>query len=104
MDLYADENFPLRVVEELRRLGYDVLTALEDGRANQSITDLQLLERATELGRVVLTLNRLDFKRLHHQIPNHAGIIICTEDPDRLGQAQRITEAVTNAGDSHGQL
>jgi hypothetical protein len=38
MILYADENFPLRVVEELRRLGHDVLTASEDGRANQSRT------------------------------------------------------------------
>ena len=104
MALYADENFPFRVVEELRRLGHDVLTAFEDGRANQSITDLQLLERATELGRAVLTLNRLDFKRLHLHWPNHAGIIICTEDPDRLGQAQRITEAVTNAGELQGQL
>ena len=104
MALYADENFPLRVVEELRRLGHDVLTAFEDGKANQSITDTQLLERATELGRAVLTLNRLDFKRLHLQFPNHAGIIICTEDPDRLGQAQRIGESVTNAGELRGQL
>jgi hypothetical protein len=39
MALYADENFPLRVVEELRRLGHDVITVLEDGRANQSVTD-----------------------------------------------------------------
>src|SRR6516164_5330908 len=31
MQLYADENFPLPVVEELRRLGHDVLTAQEDG-------------------------------------------------------------------------
>lgn len=37
--LYADENFPLPVVEELRRLGHDVLTMYEDGRANQSISD-----------------------------------------------------------------
>jgi hypothetical protein len=37
MALYADENVPLRLVEELRRLGLDVLTALEDGRANQSL-------------------------------------------------------------------
>src|SRR2546422_11329735 len=81
MGLYADENFPLRTVEELRRLGHDVLTALEDGRANQSIPDEDLLARATEIGRTLLTINRLDFKRLHRQMPDHAGIIICTEDP-----------------------
>src|SRR2546422_9497488 len=87
MGLYADENFPLRTVEELRRLGHDVLTALEDGRANQSIPDEDLLARATEIGRTLLTINRLDFKRLHRRMPDHAGIIICTEDPDRVGQA-----------------
>ena len=37
MALYADENFPLRAVEELRRLGHDVLTVLEDGRANNPL-------------------------------------------------------------------
>ena len=104
MALYADENFPLRVVEELRRLGHDVLTALEDGRANQSITDNDLLARATEIKRALLTLNRLDFKRLHRQIPNHAGIIICTEDPDRAGQAKRIDASIAEAGELSGQL
>ena len=104
MALYADENFPLRVVEELRRLGHDVLTAFEDGRANQSITDQDLLARAIELKRAILTLNRLDFKRLHRQMPDHAGIVICTEDPDRIGQAQRITESLATASDVRGQL
>src|SRR5437870_13235338 len=89
MGLYADENFPLSTVDELRRLGHDVLTALED-RANQSIPVEDLLARATEIGRTLLTINRLDFKRLHRQMPDHAGIIICTEDPDRVGQAQLL--------------
>ena len=50
--------------------------------------------RATEVNRVLLTLNRQDFKRLHFQNPDHAGILICTEDPDRLGQAERITASI----------
>ena len=104
MALYADENFPLRTVEELRRLGHDVLTALEDGRANQSIPDEDLLARATEIGRTLLTINRLDFKRLHRRMPDHAGIIICTEDPDRIGQAQRVSASITKAGELSGQL
>jgi hypothetical protein len=33
MLLYADEDFPLPVVERLRRLGHDVVTVQEDGRA-----------------------------------------------------------------------
>lgn len=104
MALYADENFPLRVVEELRRLGHDVITAFEDGRANQSITDRQLLERPTELGRTVLTLNRLDFKRPHIQTPEHAGIIICTEDPHRIGQAQRVNNSIAGVRELSRQL
>jgi hypothetical protein len=102
--LYADENFPLRVVEELRRLGHDVLTAFEDGRANQAISDEDLLARATEAGRAVLTLNRVDFKRLHQHHPDHAGIIICTEDPDRVGQAGRVATALEQAGELKGLL
>ena len=103
MALYADENFPLRVVMELRRLGHDVITAFEDGKANQSITDSDLLARATKLNRAILTLNRQDFKRLHLQMPEHAGIIICTEDPDRIGQAGRVAESIAG-GELRGRL
>jgi hypothetical protein len=44
MLFYADENFPLDTVVELRRLGHDVLTALEDERANQKIPDEKVLD------------------------------------------------------------
>jgi len=104
MALYADENFPLRVVEELRRLGIDVLTAFEDGRANQSIADPDILARAGALGRAIVTLNRRDFKRLHLLIPDHSGIIICTEDPDRIDQARTIAQAIAEVGELQGQL
>jgi hypothetical protein len=33
--LYADENFPQPVVMGLRRLGHDVLTVQEAGKAGQ---------------------------------------------------------------------
>ena len=104
MALYADENFPLRVVEELRRLGIDMLTAYEDGRANQSLTDKAILTRAIELNRAIVTLDRQDFKRLHLEVPDHAGIIICTEDPDRFGQARRIVDSITESEDLRGRL
>ena len=53
MQLYADEDFPLSVVEELRRLGHDVLTAQEDG--HQSKPDSDVLARAHSLGRAIAT-------------------------------------------------
>jgi hypothetical protein len=39
--LYADEDFPFPVVERLRQLGHDVLTAFEAGQANQGIGDAE---------------------------------------------------------------
>jgi hypothetical protein len=38
----------------------------------------------------VLTLNRKDFIALHAANPDHGGIVVCTVDPDFLGQAHRI--------------
>jgi hypothetical protein len=88
--LYADENFPLQVVEGLRRLSHDVLTVLEAGQANQRIEDRDVLAFAAAAGRAVVTINRRDFMRLHRQQPAHHGIVVCTEDTDTEGQAQRI--------------
>jgi Domain of unknown function (DUF5615) len=82
-DLYADEDFPQPVVEQLRVLGHDVLTAGGDGRAGQSIPDADVLAHATALGRAVLTHNRDDFRKLHAADPNHAGIVTATRAPRR---------------------
>ena len=79
MQLYADEDFPLTVVEELRRLGHDVLTAQEDGY--QSRPDSDVLARAHALGRSVLTHNRRHFERLDRQGALHSGIVSATQDP-----------------------
>ena len=54
--LYVDESFPLPVVETVRRLGHDVLTA-------------------------ILTLNRWDFVGLHAGVTRHAGIVSSRPDP-----------------------
>jgi predicted nuclease of predicted toxin-antitoxin system len=104
MRFYADENFPLDVVAELRNLGHDCLTAFEDERANQKIPDEKVLERAAELERAVLTINRIDFRRLHNENSEHAGIVICTFDADFAGQAQRIDEACKDFPEIKGQL
>ena len=56
--LYSNENFPLPVVEELRRLGHDVLTIQETGKANQEFPDEAVLSSASANNRAVLTINR----------------------------------------------
>ncbi|HXG94551.1 MAG TPA: DUF5615 family PIN-like protein [Blastocatellia bacterium] len=80
--LFADENFPLPVVEALRQSGHDILTVHEAGLANQSIGDDAVLSFARADNRAVLTLNRKHFVRLHNAQVQHSGIIVCTFDPD----------------------
>jgi predicted nuclease of predicted toxin-antitoxin system len=92
MLLYADEDFPFPVVEELRRIGHDVLTTQEDGRT--SVPDPDILARAHALGRAVLTHNRRDWKRLHRQGAAHSGILSATHDSDFLALASRIHAAL----------
>lgn len=92
--LYANENFPLPVVEGLRRLGHNVLTTRETGKAGQRIPDKDVLEFATTNGRAVVTLNRRDFIRLHEQGIEHTGIVVCTDTRNFDAQARRIHAAI----------
>ena len=76
---YGNENFSFAVVEILRELGHDVTTVLESGLANRAVP---------------VTYNRKHFLQLHSDFPKHAGIIVCTYDPDPFGQAEKIHLAV----------
>ncbi|WP_439625105.1 DUF5615 family PIN-like protein [Gemmata sp.] len=101
---YADEDFPHPVVEELRALGHDVLTALDDGRAGRGVPDSDVLARATLLGRAVLTHNRADFQKLHAADPSHSGIVSCTRDADPVALAARVGAAVARSAPLAGRL
>lgn len=101
--LYADENFPLKVVVELRGLGHDVLTAIEAGQANQGISDEEVLVYAAGAQRATLTLNKWDFIKLHGQVVHH-GIIVCSEDSDEAALANRIHEAIIANEPLQGKL
>jgi hypothetical protein len=81
-----------------------MLTMNEDGKANQSLPDDQILALATEKQRAVLTINRRHFISLHRKQPAHGGIIACTFDPDFTRQAQRIAEAIEKISPPQGQL
>ena len=94
--LYANENFPLPVVEELRLMGHDVLTIQETGGAGQAITDEDVLAFAVRDARAVMTLNRKHFIDRHRRRPDHAGIIVCTLDLNFVSQAHRIHTAIAS--------
>ena len=102
--LYANENFALAVVEELRNLGHDVLTIQETGKAGQSATDDEVLLAATSDERTVLTFNRKHFIRLHRELQGHAGIIVCSFDPDFVALADRIHASIQSLSSLAGEL
>ena len=102
--LYANENFPLPVVEELRQLGHDVLTTYQSGRAGIAVPDDEVLAFSVTEKRVLLTINRKHFIRLHRQQPDHTGIIVCTFDLDFAALAQRIHDALVEHSDMNGHL
>ncbi len=102
--LYADENCPLPVVDALRQLGHDVLTTREADKSGQSVPDKEVLAFACAEKRILLTFDRKHFIRLHSTRSDHAGIIVCTFDPDFDGQANRIHEELLSRGDLSGGL
>ena len=102
--LYSNENFPLPVVEALRRLGHDVLTTHDTGKSNAGVPDEEVLRYAAENGRAVLTHNRQDFIRLHRQNPGHAGIIVCTDNPDFPALAARVHAELQKIDSLAGEL
>ena len=101
--LYADEDFSYPVVQCLRHLGHDLLTAQEAGQAGRGVTDEAVLAFATAAGRAVVTFNRRHFIRLHAEALSHAGIIVCTRDDDVVALADRIHQQLQEVPTLQGQ-
>jgi predicted nuclease of predicted toxin-antitoxin system len=102
--LYADEHYPLGITQYLRQLGHDVLTVQDAGKAEQKIPDPDVLAFAIAQSRAVITQNRRDFIRLHRSQPHHAGIIVCTFDPNWAALAGRVDEAIAAEEPIEGKL
>ncbi len=102
--LYTNENFPLQGAQELRRLGHDVLTVQEAGKALQAIPDEDVLVFAKAQERAVVSLNRKHFVRLHQTMHDHAGIVVCTFDSDFAAQALRIHQGLLEQESLAGKL
>jgi hypothetical protein len=91
-------------------MGHDVLISLEAGNANAAVPDVDVLAFAIAESRILTSLNRRDFLRIHsrgdlnHCGIDHCGIVACTFDPDFVRQAHRIHEAVVSMGEMRNQL
>ncbi len=102
---YSNENFPRQAVEQLRRLGHDVLTSFDAGNANRAVPDEEVLIFAAAKARILLTQNRRHFLMLHNgKAISHAGIVICTFDHDFERLALRIHTAVLKVSETDGKL
>jgi predicted nuclease of predicted toxin-antitoxin system len=102
---YANENIPLPVVSELRRLGDDVLTSMDAGKANASIPDAEVLAFASAENRILLSHNRSHFLRLHRsRATAHMGMVLCTFDADFVALARRIHAAVSAVQEMQDQV
>ena len=100
-----EREHSLQVVLELRRLGHDVLTSLDAGKANSAVPDSEVLAFAAAENRILLSYNRRHFLKLHRdRIEDHSGMILCTFDPDFSGQGQRIDGAVAATPEMKNQL
>jgi predicted nuclease of predicted toxin-antitoxin system len=76
--LYTDADVYKRLARELRRRGYDAVSAIEVGM--REATDAAQLEYATSERRAILTFNQGHFVQLHIAYINqervHCGIIV----------------------------
>lgn len=86
VSLYMDVHVPRAITLGLRGRGVDVLTAQED--RTEELTDPELLDRTTELGRVLFTQDadflREGAERQRQGIP-FAGILFASQAPSLIG-------------------
>lgn len=81
--LYLDEYVPFSFAEALVNRGVNILTTQDAGNKGNSDLD-QIIFAGTE-GRVLLTYNKIDFIKIHHQWMTdhrtHSGIIVSDQLP-----------------------
>lgn len=82
LELFVDEDTAAkRLVRMLSDAGHDVATVPREGL--QGRPDPEVLEHAKELGRVLLTQNVGDFRKLHEEDMEHPGILGIFHERDR---------------------
>jgi hypothetical protein len=80
------------------------LTTQDAGNADRALADEAVVDFAIREERVVVTLNRRHFVRLHRERPDHRGIVVCTFDPEFEDLADRIDRKIRALGDLSGAL
>ncbi|HEV3146544.1 MAG TPA: DUF5615 family PIN-like protein [Gemmataceae bacterium] len=101
ISLYMDENVQGPITNGLRLRGIDVLTVQEDGRS--SAPDSEVLDRATELGRVLFSQDHDMLREAHgrqQRTESFHGVIYAHQMRVTVGQCVRDLELIAVAGNS----
>ncbi len=102
MKVYLDEDLSPIVARILRDEGVDAVSAHEVGKVQ--LDDRVQLTEATQVGRVIVTANVVDFLTLAHDAvarnAEHAGIILVPSS-FRGDEFQAIADAVHRAVSQH---
>lgn len=97
---YMDEHIPYPITIGLRIRSVDVLTTQEDGRKN--VDDALLLDRATELNRVMVSFDADMLREATHRqesgIP-FSGVIFAHPTQISIGECIRDIEIIAKAGE-----
>jgi predicted nuclease of predicted toxin-antitoxin system len=96
---YTDVHVPGQITRALRRAAVDVLTAQEDGA--DELPDDELLDRATNLGRVLVTFDDdllAEAAKRQQQGISFAGVIYAHQLNVSIGQCIRDLELIAQAG------
>jgi hypothetical protein len=104
--LYMDENVAGQITKGLRKRGIDVLTVQEDGRGG--CPDPIVLDRATELGRVMFSQDRdvpdeaeyrqkegIHFSGVIYAHQLHISIGTCVRDLEIIAQVGMLKEFIS---------
>jgi len=94
--LVARDDFPLSVIEELRRFGHDVVTVPDDGAARGMPLSLSPAPpRSPDARRRIwLSLDPDRSADAHRAAPDHSGIVAVKPGKNYAGLAQRIHDTL----------
>ncbi|HAZ45589.1 MAG TPA: hypothetical protein DDW76_30510 [Cyanobacteria bacterium UBA11369] len=98
--LYMDEHVHKGITDGLREREVDVLTVQEDNRT--STPDLIILDRATELQRVMFTQDQdflIEANRRQVEEVNFAGVIYAHRKNVTIGDCVRDLEIIAKASE-----
>lgn len=103
--LYMDVHIPKAITNGLRLRGVDVLTAQEDGTI--TLSDAELLNRATELGRVLYSHDDDLLAEAHNCLTlgkSFAGVVYSHQLTSPIGHCIEDLEIIAKTCEQEGML